>query len=130
MFPDRMISLMKEKKITRKQMSRDLNFGINQIKYWEENHNIPNAFLMSEIANYLGTTAAYLIEAVDDPAPSPVDEAMAKLTASMQEALDSMEKEKSPLLRSLENLVKSMNQDQQREMKKYAEFLISKNKEE
>ena len=127
MFPDRMISLMKEKKITRKQMSRDLNFGINQIKYWEENHNIPNAFLMSEIANYLGTTAAYLIEAVDDPAPSPVDDAMAKLTASMQEALDSIEKEKSPLLRSLENLVKNMNQDQQREMKKYAEYLISRN---
>lgn len=127
MFPDRMISLMKEKKITRKQMSRDLNFGINQIKYWEENHNIPNAFLMSEIANYLGTTAAYLIEAVDDPAPSPVNEAMAKLTASMQDALDSMEKEKSPLLRSLENLVKNMNQDQQREMKKYAEYLISQN---
>lgn len=127
MFPDRMISLMKEKKITRKQMSRDLNFGINQIKYWEENHNIPNAFLMSEIANYLGTTSAYLIEAVDDPAPSPVDESMAKLTASMQEALDSMEKEKSPLLRSLENLVKNMTQDQQREMKKYAEYLISRN---
>jgi transcriptional regulator with XRE-family HTH domain len=127
MFPDRMISLMKEKKITRKQMSRDLNFGINQIKYWEENHNIPNAFLMSEISNYLGTTAAYLIEAVDDPAPSPVNEAMAKLTASMQEALDSMEKEKSPLLQSLENLVKSMNQDQQREMKKYAEYLINSN---
>ena len=51
---------------------------------------------------------------------------MAKLTASMQEALDSMEKEKSPLLRSLEDLVKSMNQDQQMEVKKYAEYLINR----
>lgn len=127
MFPDRMISLMKEKKISKKQMSRDLNFGINQIKYWEENHNIPNAVLLSEISDYLGTNVSYLLETIDDPSPSPADEAMAKLTASMQEALDSMEKEKSPLLRSLENLVKSMNQDQQREMKKYAEYLISRN---
>ena len=126
MFPDRMISLMKEKKITRKQMSRDLNFGINQIKYWEENHNIPNAFLMSEIANYLGTTAAYLIEAVDDPAATPADEAMAKLTASIQEAT---EKQKAPsMLERLGRVMQELSKEDLDELGRYADYLASRKK--
>jgi transcriptional regulator with XRE-family HTH domain len=62
MFPDRMVALMKQKKITKKQICADVGIGINQIKYWETNHNIPDADVVQKIADYLGTNASYLLE--------------------------------------------------------------------
>jgi transcriptional regulator with XRE-family HTH domain len=90
---------------------------------WKQG-SVPRDTTLRKIADYFGVTVDELLA---EPAPTPIDEAMAKLTASMQEALDSIEKEKSPLLQSLENLVKNMTQDQQSEVKKYAEYLISRN---
>lgn len=124
MFPGRMIELMKEKKISKKQISRDLNFGINQIKYWEENHNIPNALLLSEIANYLGTNVSYLLGTIDDPAPSPIENAIAKLTASIQEAT---EKQKAPsALERLGKIMRELSKDDLEELGRYADYLASK----
>jgi transcriptional regulator with XRE-family HTH domain len=62
MFPDNMITLMKQKKITKKQICSDLGIGINQIKYWETNRNIPDADVILKIASYLGTTSAHIME--------------------------------------------------------------------
>lgn len=46
-----------------------MGIGINQIKYWEKNNNHPDADVIQRIAKYLGTTASYLMELVDDPDP-------------------------------------------------------------
>lgn len=156
MFPDRMISLMKQKKITKKQMSEDCGFGINQIKYWQTNLNTPCADTMTKIADRLGTSTMYLLEMTDNPdpltyifpiekdppllgkmrvamrekednTPSEVDMAMDKLTASLQEAMDAIEASKSPsVLDRLGDVVKQLSKDDLEELGRYAEYLASK----
>lgn len=123
MFWDNFVTLCNQKGKSPNGACAELGFSANTATKWKQG-SVPRDTTLRKIADYFGVTVDELLA---EPAPSPVDEAMAKLTASMQEALDSMEKEKSPLLRNLENLVKSMSQDQQREMKKYAEYLISQN---
>lgn len=53
---------MKERKITNKQLCSDIEIGINQIKYWEKNGNIPSGDVLKKIAEYFGITVAELIE--------------------------------------------------------------------
>lgn len=123
MFWDNFVTLCNQKGKSPNGACAELGFSANTATKWKQG-SVPRDTTLRKIADYFGVTVDELLA---EPAPTPIDEAMAKLTASMQEALDSMEKEKSPLLRSLENLVKSMNQNQQMEMKKYAEYLISRN---
>lgn len=61
MFIKRMLELMKEQKITKKQIATDLDFGINQIKYWETHGNVPNAEIVNRIAEYLNCSVDYLL---------------------------------------------------------------------
>ena len=61
MFIERMLSLMQEKGITRRKMATDVGIGINQIKYWQDNGNVPNALTIEKIADRLGTTPDYLL---------------------------------------------------------------------
>ena len=61
MFIKKMLKLMEEKGIKRNKISKDLNFGINQIKYWETHGNIPSGETVRKIAVYLGTTPEYLL---------------------------------------------------------------------
>ncbi|MBP3667887.1 MAG: helix-turn-helix transcriptional regulator [Clostridia bacterium] len=121
MFPDRMLSLMKEKKITKKQISADLGIGINQIKYWEKNNNYPDADVIQRIADYLGTTASYLLELVDDPDP------IALIDPSKKEP-PVQDDSKEAALAVLGDLVEGLTEEQVAELRRYAEFLIEKNK--
>jgi transcriptional regulator with XRE-family HTH domain len=123
MFWNNFVTLCNQKGKSPNGACAELGFSANTATKWKQG-SVPRDTTLRKIADYFGVTVDELLA---DPAPSPVNEAMSKLTASMQEALNSMEKEKSPLLRSLENLVKNMTQDQQQEMKKYAEYLISRN---
>lgn len=123
MFKENFIRLCNQKGVTPTAACAAVGLSNATFSCWTET-SVPRRATLIKFADYFGVTVDDLLA---DPAPSPVDEAMAKLTASMQEALDSMEKEKSPILRSLEGLVKNMTQDQQKEMKKYAEYLISRN---
>ena len=124
MFPDRMLSLMKEKKITKKQISADLGIGINQIKYWEKNNNYPDADVIQRIADYLGTTASYLLELVDDPDPIALVAPGKKdppLLSVIEEASQQAE-----ALAALGGLVDQLTEEQVEELRKYAEYLINK----
>ena len=126
MFPDRMLSLMKEKKITKKQISADLGIGINQIKYWEKNNNYPDADVIQRIADYLGTTASYLLELVDDPDPIALLDPGKKdppLLSVIEEASQQAE-----ALAAFGDVLNQLTEEQVEELRKYAEFLISKNK--
>lgn len=123
MFYERLVALCAEKNTNPTALCDAIGLAQSAATRWKQG-SVPRDTTLRKIADYFGVTVDELLA---EPAPSPVDEAMAKLTASMQEALDSMEKEKSPILRSLEGLVKNMTQDQQKEMKKYAEYLISRN---
>lgn len=123
MFWDNFVTLCNQKGKSPNGACAELGFSANTATKWKQG-SVPRDTTLRKIADYFGVTVDDLLA---DSAPSPVDEAMDKLTASIQEALDLIEKEKSPILRSLENLVKDMNQDQQMELKKFAEYLISRN---
>lgn len=124
MFWNKFVALCAEKGKKPNPVAKELGFSSGSVTSWKQGAT-PHDTTLKKIADYFGVTVDDLLA---EPSPSPVDEAMDKLTASMQEALDLIEKEKSPILRSLENLVKDMNQDQQMELKKFAEYLISRNK--
>ena len=126
MFPDRMLKLMKDQKITKKKICADLGIGINQIKYWEKNNNYPDADVIQRIAEYLGTTASYLMELVDDSDPIALIDPSKKeppLLPLVQELGQQLE-----ALAALGGLVDQLTDEQVEELRKYAEFLISKNK--
>lgn len=112
MFPERMLLLMKEKKITKRQISTDLNFGINQIKYWEKNNNIPGADVLHEIALYLGTSVEYLIEESEEKEPINVGS----------------DEENAAFLLDLAQQTKNLTGEERAELKNYVEYLISKRK--
>ena len=67
-----MLTLMKEKNITRKQICTDLGIGINQIKYWEKNNNYPSADVLYRLADYLGVSLDTLMEISDTVISTPV----------------------------------------------------------
>ena len=71
MFITKLKSLMKERKVTNKQLSLDIGIGINQVKYWEKNGNIPNGDVLKKIAEYFGVTVSDLIE---EKKPTPKGE--------------------------------------------------------
>ena len=70
MFIQKMLELMEQKGIKRNKISKDLNFGINQIKYWETHGNIPSGDTVKKIADYLGTTPEYLLGESAEPKES------------------------------------------------------------
>ncbi len=59
--------LLKEKEITRKKLSEDLEIGKNQIKKWEKGETAPNKATLFGIAYYLCTTPDYLLGNTDSP---------------------------------------------------------------
>ncbi len=65
MFIKKMLQIMKQKNITRRKISTDLGFGINQIKYWETHGNIPSGDIVKRISEYLDTTPEYLFSEDD-----------------------------------------------------------------
>ncbi len=111
MFPDRMLSLMKLKKITKKQMSEDCKFGINQIKYWQTCHNTPDAVTMAKIADRLETTTMYLLEFTDDPDPI---------------ALIDPSKKEPPMLEQLNNIMKDMTEEELEELNRYVDYMVNR----
>jgi hypothetical protein len=68
-----------------------------------------------KIADYFGVSVSYLLGVVDDPDPvSLVDPS----------------KKEPPMLDAIEALLQGMTEEELADVLKYAEFLISKNKEE
>ena len=61
MFAQKVLDLMKQKKITKKKLSKEIGIGINQLKYWEDNDTTPNADVVARIAKYLNVSINYLI---------------------------------------------------------------------
>ncbi len=60
MFFQRLDQLLREKQITRKKFSEDIEISKNQVKRWESG-TIPNKSTINVIANYFGVTVEYLL---------------------------------------------------------------------
>ena len=61
MFADRLKSLMKERKVTWKEVSETLKIGKNQLKYWKDHDTVPDGLTLAKLSKYFGVTIDYLI---------------------------------------------------------------------
>ena len=64
-FIERLNTLSKEKKVSRKELCNYLGIGINQIKRWEDSGAIPNQGILIAISVYFGVTVDYLLGNTD-----------------------------------------------------------------
>ena len=56
MFTERLLELMKDRNVSIRQISSDIGFGVNQIKYWKTHGTLPKADLVEKIAEYFGVS--------------------------------------------------------------------------
>lgn len=155
MFWDRLIELCNQKGISPNFVAKELGITSGTVTSWKKG-GVPRDTTMKKIADYFGTSVSYLSGLTDDPDPltfifpiekdspllgkmriamqndvddtrSDVDAAMDKLTASLQEAMDAIEAQKSPsILDRLGDVVKQLSKDDLEELGRYAEYLASK----
>lgn len=59
-FAQRVIQILNEQGISRKQFYKDLHFGKNQIRYWELHDIDPRSEILGAILRYLNISADYL----------------------------------------------------------------------
>ncbi len=66
MFIERLLMLISEKGITRKQFSEEVQINKNQLKRWEDTGVTPNRTTLTVIANYFEVSVEYLLGETDD----------------------------------------------------------------
>ena len=127
MFKENFIRLCNEKGIAPTVVCTSVGLSDAAFSKWTET-SVPRRATLMRIADYFGVTVDDLLA---DSAPTPIEEAMNKLTASMQSALNSMEKEKKPILGlnpKLSAMINKMDQDELEDLERYAEFVLSRKK--
>lgn len=135
MFKEIFIRLCNEKGVAPTVVCKSVGLSDAAFSKWTD-ESVPRRATLMRIADYFGVSVDYLLGNVRldlqrFASPSPVDEAMAKLTASIQQVTDELEKKKKPVLGlnpKLSSLIDSMSKDELDDLEKYAEFILSKKK--
>ncbi|MBQ7858449.1 MAG: helix-turn-helix domain-containing protein [Oscillospiraceae bacterium] len=73
-FSDRLVSLMRQKGITQKQLSAQINITPSAMSYYANGSRTPSGEILTKIAKALGTSTDYLLGITDAPqtsAPNP-----------------------------------------------------------
>lgn len=91
-FIDILNNLISDKGINRKQLTTELHIGANQIKYWENNGNIPDGTTLIKIADYFDVSVDYLLGKAEKKQVTPeeqpvtgIEKELLELTADMDE---------------------------------------------
>ena len=135
MFKEIFIRLCNEKGVAPTVVCKSVGLSDAAFSKWTD-ESVPRRATLMRIADYFGVSVDYLLGNVRldlqrFASPSPVDEAMAKLTASIQQVTDELEKKKKPVLGlnpKLSSLIDRMSKDELDDLEKYAEFILSKKK--
>ena len=69
-FSDRLVSLMRQKGITQKQLSTQTNITPSAMSYYANGSRTPSGEILAKIAKALGTSADYLLGITDVPQTS------------------------------------------------------------
>lgn len=135
MFKEIFIRLCNEKGVAPTVVCKSVGLSDAAFSKWTD-ESVPRRATLMRIADYFGVSVDYLLGNVrldlqHFASPSPVDEAMAKLAASIQQVTDELDKQKKPVLGlnpKLSSLIDSMSKDELEDLEKYAEFILSKKK--
>lgn len=125
MFYERLITLCTAKNTNPTALCDALGFAQSAATRWK-NGSTPRDTTMRKIAAYFGVSVSYLIGVVDDPDPialidpSKKDPPLLPLVEELGQQLEA--------LAALGGLVDQLTEEQVEELRRYAEFLISKNK--
>lgn len=65
-FYERLKMLMDEKKITAKQLSKELHINKNSFTYWKKNGNIPKGNSLQALADYFNCSIDFLLGKTDE----------------------------------------------------------------
>lgn len=60
-FYERLHLLMREKDVTAKQVTQDLQISKNSFTYWKKNGNIPKGDILESLAKYFDCSIDYLV---------------------------------------------------------------------
>ena len=135
MFKEIFIRLCNEKGVAPTVVCKSVGLSDAAFSKWTD-ESVPRRATLMRIADYFGVSVDYLLgnarlDLQRFSSPSPVDEAMAKLTASVQQVVDELDKKKKPVLGlnpKLSSLIDSMSEDDLEDLEKYAEFILSRKK--
>lgn len=135
MFKENFIRLCNERGEPPTVVCQKIGVTSSAFSKWTD-ESVPRRATLMRIADYFGVSVDYLLGNVrldlqHFASPSPVDEAMAKLTASIQQVTDELDKQKKPVLGlnpKLSSLIDSMSKDELDDLEKYAEFILSRKK--
>lgn len=92
MFIVRLLELISEKGISRKQFNDDVQINKNQLKRWETAGTLPNRTTLTVIAQYFGVSVEYLLGETDERAPKEKSPAGAELSQKHQRLINAYDK--------------------------------------
>lgn len=91
-FIERLKELMQGKSVSKQDLTQYLHIGKNQIKYWEDNGNIPDGTTLIKIADYFGVSVDYLLGKAEKKQVTPeeqpvtgIEKELLELTADMDD---------------------------------------------
>lgn len=125
MFWDNFVTLCNKKGKSPNGACAELGFSANTATKWKQG-SVPRDTTLRKIADYFGVSVSYLLGVVDDPDPIALIDPTKKDPPLLQLAEEAGRQAEA--LAALGGLVDQLTEEQVEELRKYAEFLISKNK--
>lgn len=125
MFWDNFVTLCNKKGKSPNGACAELGFSANTATKWKQG-SVPRDTTLRKIADYFGVSVSYLLGVVDDPDPIALIDPTKKDPPLLQLAEEAGRQ--ADALEALGNLLDQLTEEQVEELRKYAEFLASKNK--
>ncbi|MBQ8840899.1 MAG: helix-turn-helix transcriptional regulator [Clostridia bacterium] len=105
MFIKRLLELISEKGISRKQFNEDVQINKNQLKRWETAGTVPNRTTLTVIARYFGVSVEYLLGETDDRTPKEKSPAGAELSEKHQRLITAYDKSEPVVQATVDRLL-------------------------
>ena len=106
-FSERLLDLIKEKGLKWKNVSADLQIGINQKRYWETHDNLPDGETLKKLADYFGVSIPYLIGDSDDRGQKNSPGQVTEAEGAKKAILDLIDGMSDDQLQKLETLIQA-----------------------
>lgn len=110
MFKQRFIRLCNDRGVSPSAACAAIGLSNATFSCWTET-SVPRRATLQRIADYFGTTVAYLTGVVDDPDPI---------------ALVDPSKKAPPLIEKIDEAMKDLSEEELEDLDKYVEFILSK----
>ncbi|MBE6664048.1 MAG: helix-turn-helix transcriptional regulator [Ruminococcaceae bacterium] len=105
MFIQRLLNLINEKGISRKQFSEDVQINKNQLKRWEDVGTIPNRTTLIVIAQYFNVSVEYLLGETDERLQKEKSPAGAGLKEKHWRLITAYERAEGPIKEAVDRLL-------------------------